>query len=118
MPFGSLHETVKARCRILGVPQEPISVLLTFWGGVERGFNGFSHNPENYAKKIDCPVLLQWGVNDNRVSKKETATIFANIKSSDKTLIEYLDSGHQSFCGNENEKWVRTVATFLIDLNN
>lgn len=113
MPFGSLHEAVKARCRLMGVPQQPVSMLLTFWGGVERGFWAFDHNPVDYAKNINCPVLLKWGANDNRVTRKETETIFQNFASSNKAFIEYSKSGHQSFCVNEKDKWINTVSAFL-----
>jgi len=116
MPFGSLLEAVKGRCRIMGVPQQPTAALLTFWGGAERGFYAFNHNPEEYAKKINCPVLLQWGEKDNRVTEKETETIFGNVPSSKKTLIRYASSGHQSLCINEQEKWMNSVGQFLRSL--
>lgn len=113
MPFGRLQGTVRARCRLLGVPPEPTSTLLTFWGSALRGFPGFEHNPEDYAKKINCAVLLQWGVNDNRVSRQETETIYKNLATRDKTLVTYSNSGHQSLCVNEYEKWKESVAAFL-----
>ena len=59
MPFGSLPDAVKGRVKIMGLPQEPISTLLTFWGGVQNGFWAFNLKPSEYAKKIKCPVLLQ-----------------------------------------------------------
>jgi alpha-beta hydrolase superfamily lysophospholipase len=113
MPFGSLHEAVKARCRILGVPQQPIAALLTFWGGAEQGFWAFDHNPEDYAKSIDCGVLLQLGKNDERVTKTETETIYNNLRSTKKSLVIYENSGHQSLCANETDKWIKTVSEFL-----
>ncbi len=114
MPFGSLLEAVKGRCRIMGVPTQPISTLLTFWGGVEQGFWAFDHNPEDYAKSIDCPVLLQWGEKDVRVSKIETETIFRNLKTSQKQLVTYSNSGHQNLCTSEPEKWLSSVSKFLL----
>jgi alpha-beta hydrolase superfamily lysophospholipase len=113
MPFGSLLGAVKGRCRIMGVPAQPVSSLLTFWGSVERGFNGFDHNPEDYAKKINCPVLLQWGTRDVRVTEGETDRIFQNMVSKDKYLVKYTGSGHQSLLVNERSKWTSTVAAFL-----
>ena len=32
MPYGSLKRAVKGRVRIMGLPEEPIATLLTFWG--------------------------------------------------------------------------------------
>jgi len=60
-PFGNLKNLLEGRARILGFPEEPFGLLVTFWSGVERGFNGFRHNTCEYVKKIKCPVLLQYG---------------------------------------------------------
>jgi alpha-beta hydrolase superfamily lysophospholipase len=113
MPFGSLTDAVKARVKMMGLPKQPISSLLTFWGGIEQGFWGFGFKPEEYAKKVSCPVLLQWGVNDARVTEKETNEILKNLASSNKTLVKYENSGHQSLCINEHDKWVMSVSSFL-----
>lgn len=112
MPFGSLPDAVKGRVKIMGLPQEPISTLLTFWGGVQNGFWAFNLKPSEYAKKIKCPVLLQRGTNDARVTKMETQEIFDNI-STNKKWVEYASSAHQSLCSNEHEKWVMEVSAFL-----
>lgn len=113
MPFGSLTEAVKARCRLLGVPQQPTSTLLTFWGGIQHGFWAFDHNPEDYAKQIKCPVLLQWGVQDNRVTEKEILSIYNNLSTASKELVKYNHSGHQSLCVNEFDQWNKEVSAFL-----
>ena len=113
MPFGTLEDAVKGRLRTMHIPEQPMSTLLTFWGGVEQGFWAFDHCPEDFAKKLNCPVLLQWGLNDPRVTQDETNTIFKNLASHDKLLMVYARSGHQSLCKNENEKWMSTVGNFL-----
>ena len=112
MPFGSLLEAVKSRVRIMGLPSEPVSSLLTFWGGVEQGFWAFDHCPSEYVKKIKCPVLLQWGTHDGRVSKEETQEIFENIQSP-KKFVPYSYSAHQSLYAKESEKWKTAVKEFL-----
>lgn len=112
MPFGSLSDAVVGRVKMMGLPAQPISVLLTFWGGVEHGFWAFNMKPTEYVKKIKCPVLVQWGKNDPRVSQKETNEVYANI-TSPKKLVVYENSGHQSLCANEHEKWVASVTEFL-----
>jgi alpha-beta hydrolase superfamily lysophospholipase len=113
MPFGTLHQAVKGRLKIMQLPQEPFARLLTFWGGIEQGFWAFNFKPENYAKKVLCPTLLQWGANDRRVSQDETISILKNIGTNNKTFVEYKNSGHQSLCKNENDKWEQTIAAFL-----
>ena len=112
MPFGSLPDAVAGRVKIMGLPQEPISTMLTFWGGIQNGFWAFNLKPSEYAKKIKCPVLLQHGTNDPRVTEKETKEIFDNIATS-KKWVEYNASAHQSLCTNEHIKWMAEVAAFL-----
>jgi esterase/lipase len=113
MPFGTLVEGVKGRLRMMHIPEQPLSTLLTFWGGVEQGNWGFDLRPEDFASKVNCPVLLQWGINDPRVTEKETNTIYQKLASHDKFLMKYIQSGHQSLCKNENSKWMSTVGEFL-----
>ena len=112
MPFGSLLQAVKSRVKIMGLPSEPVASLLTFWGGVEQGFWAFDHCPSEYVEKINCPVLLQWGIHDGRVSRQETEEIFENIQSP-KKLISYTNSAHQSLYAKEPVKWKATVKKFL-----
>lgn len=113
MPFGSLKEAVKGRVRMMGIPEEPVSTLLGFWGGAEQGFWAFNHNPAVYVKKINCPVLLQWGANDARVTKKETMEIFTNIGSAKKKLVIYETAKHESLCTREPQKWQKEINEFL-----
>lgn len=113
MPFGSLHSAVQGRMKTMGLPAEPLSSLLTFWGGIELGSWAFNHRPDEYAKKVNCPVLLQWGAGDKRVTEDETNTLFSNIASHDKVMIKYLQSGHESLFKKETGKWVSVMSFFL-----
>ena len=113
MPFGTLMDGVKGRLRIMQIPVEPMSTLLTFWGGVEQRYWGFDFRPADFAKKVNCPVLLQWGLHDPRVTQAETNTIYKNLASHNKFLMIYAQSAHQSLCKNEHEKWMSTVGGFL-----
>lgn len=112
MPFGSILQAGEGRIRMMGLPEEPLSALVTFWGGVEHGFWAFSMKPTEFVKKIKCPVLLQWGMNDPRVSRGEIDEIYNNIPTS-KKLVIYENSGHESLCKKENEKWKLEVSAFL-----
>jgi uncharacterized protein len=112
MPYGSILQATEGRIKMMGLPAEPLGRLVTFWGGTEHGFWAFNLKPAEYAKKINCPVLLQWGAKDPRVSKKETDAIYANI-SAQKKLVVYEDCVHESLCKKENEKWVDEVSGFL-----
>lgn len=113
MPFGTIEDAVIGRVKMMHLPPQPISTLLTFWGGIEHGFWAFGMKPEEYAKNITCPTLLQWGKNDPRVSKKEEDEIFVNLGSTNKRFVVYENCQHESLCKKENEKWTATVSSFL-----
>jgi uncharacterized protein len=112
MPFASLNQAAAGRIKMMGLPPQPMASLLTFWGGTLHGFWAFGLKPAAYVKSIKCPVLLQWGLHDNRVMQEETDEIFKNI-SSPKKLVVYKNSGHESFCDKEHDKWVSEVSRFL-----
>jgi alpha-beta hydrolase superfamily lysophospholipase len=113
MPFGSLHEAVQGRVKMMGLPKQPVSSLLTFWGGIEHGFWAFNHKPEKYAKHISCPVLLQWGKLDRRVSQSETESIYRNFISKNKRLEIYPDASHEALLKNDSVRWMNTITSFL-----
>lgn len=113
MPFGSLYGAVQDTMRNNHIPVQPASLLLTFWGGVEHGFWAFGFKPQNYASAIHCPVLLQRGEDDIRVTENETQAIYKNVASANKTLVEYADCGHQSLYRKDSVKWINTVSRFL-----
>lgn len=113
MPFGTIEDAVKGRLKIMGLPAQPIATLLTFWGGTENGFWAFGMKPQEYVTDIKCPVLLQWGKNDPRVSKAEEDAIFENITNTNKKFVIYENTGHESICKKETAKWEVEVAAFL-----
>lgn len=112
MPFGSIKEAASGRIKMMGLPGEPLATLITFWGGIEHGFWAYNMKPSQYVKKIQCPVLLQWGKHDPRVTEHETNEIYTNISAS-KKLVVYENCGHESLCKKENEKWVNEITAFL-----
>ena len=113
MPFDRLQDHIKARARISGFPGEPFGFFVTFWTGAEQGYWAYGHKTSRYVKKIDCPVLLQWGNNDEYVLKKETERIFAAINSSKKKLEIYPGAGHIPLLVANSSKWDETVNEFL-----
>lgn len=115
MPFGSLEQAVEGRMRIMHLPEQPFSALLTFWGGTEQGFWAFSNKPCNYARDIRCPVLLQWGARDRRVTRAEIDCIYNNLSSAQKKLVVYQSAAHESLYSREHEKWRSSISSFLLD---
>ena len=113
MPFGTIEDAVEGRIKMMHLPAQPLATLITFWGGVEHGFWAFDMKPQEYAKKISCPTLLQWGANDPRVSRAEEDILFANLATTNKKFVVYDNCVHESLCKKENEKWMGEVSTFL-----
>jgi alpha-beta hydrolase superfamily lysophospholipase len=111
-PFDRLLSTVEARFAATGLPAFPAAPLLVFWGGAQHGFNGFSHNPVEYARQVTCPALLLHGTCDNRVSCRQIESIYHNLAGS-KQLHFFEDLGHQSYAASQPEQWKRWVAHFL-----
>ena len=97
---------------MMHLPAEPLATFITFWGGVEHGFWAFNMKPTMFVQKITCPVLLQWGKKDPRVSKGEIDAIYANI-TTQKKLVIYDAAAHESLCKNDPAKWVTEITEFL-----
>ncbi len=111
-PFGSLYETVSARFHKQNIPVFPMAGLLVFWGGVQNGFNGFSHNPRSWAADIHCPVLLMYGEKDDRVTRKEIDEIYLRLPGK-KLLRTYPEAGHENYLLKHRREWTRDVHEFL-----
>lgn len=112
MPFATMENAVEGQLKTMHLPGEPLGTLLTFWGGIEHGFWAFNVNPDKYVKSIHCPVLMQVGLNDVRVTPTERKEVFENLREP-KQLIIYKNSGHESLCKKEHLKWLASVSAFL-----
>jgi alpha-beta hydrolase superfamily lysophospholipase len=110
--FDRLFTTVANRFRALGVPSFPAAQLLVFWGGVQQQFNGFQHNPVDYARNVDCPVLLLHGADDPRVAPVEAEAVFANLSGA-KRLVLLTGVGHEPCLAASPECWTQSVLPFL-----
>lgn len=112
MPFATMQDAVEGQLKAMHLPDEPLGTLLTFWGGIEHGFWSFKVNPQEYVKSIQCPVLMQVGVNDMRVTPTERKEVYENLNQP-KQLVLYNNSGHQSLCKKEHLKWLACESAFL-----
>ena len=113
-PFDRLLSTVESRFAAMGVPSFPSARLLVFWGGVQHGFNGFEHNPVEYARSVRCPVLLMHGKHDPRVTQEQAQTIYDNLAGK-KRFELFPDAGHQPCLSANPKLWRQTVAEFLAE---
>ena len=112
-PFGSMYKTVCARFKTMNAPTFPMASLLVFWGGVQNGFWAFGHNPTGYARKINCPTLLLYGRQDEKVSKAEIDEIFANLNGH-KQLKIYENAGHENYLTKYKNEWTQDIQQFLL----
>jgi len=113
MPFGSLHQHMKSRAPTFGFPKQPFGVLVTFWTGVRKGFNGFKFNLNNYAEKLNCPVLYQWADKDIYVTMTEANNLFNHIGSKEKKMVVYENAIHGSLVQQNITKWRIEIEGFL-----
>lgn len=111
-PFGSMYKTICARFDRMNAPTFPMAGTLLFWGGIQNGFWGFSHNPTEYAKKIDCPTLLLYGEKDKSVSREEIEEIFSNL-SGIKKLNVYKETGHENYLIKNKIEWTKDITDFI-----
>ena len=111
-PFDSLLTTVSNRFHALGLPAFPSAGLLVFWGSVQHGFNGFEHNPADYAQAVRCPVLLLHGESDPRVTTKQARDIYTRLGVY-KEFVEFPAAGHESLIRADPAIWKEHVGRFL-----
>lgn len=111
-PFDRLLSTVEARFTTTGLPSFPAAPLMVFWGGLQYGYNGFDHNPAEYARRVEHPVLLLHGELDPRVSRQQIQSIYQNL-GGEKDLHIFEGLGHQSFVAAHPEEWKESVSRFL-----
>lgn len=111
-PFGSMYKTVCARFKTMNTPAFPMAGLLVFWGGLQNGFWAFGHTPTDYARKINCPTLLLYGANDEKVSREEIDQIFNNL-GGQKYLKIYQEAGHDNYLIRYKNEWTQDIQEFL-----
>lgn len=94
------------------IPSFPSAQLLVFWGGWQWGFNGFAHNPVNYAKVVYCPVLFMHGTDDPRARLVEGRRVFDAVQGN-KVFKTFDRTGHESYISSHAAEWRTTVAAFM-----
>ena len=112
LPFARLLDAVKSRLKVMKIPSFPIAQLLVFWGGIQHGFNGFTHNPVNYATQVKCPTLILHGKLDKWTTVEEIEEIFHNLQVS-KELVIFPNTGHNLLVTVDKEYWTQSIHNFL-----
>ncbi|TAD76292.1 MAG: alpha/beta fold hydrolase [Oscillatoriales cyanobacterium] len=112
LPFARLLDATRGRIRDMKLPVSPVSETVLFWGGVQNGFNGFLHNPEDYAKRVRCPALLLHGQRDRWTTTAAVQRILQNLQGS-KQLVIFPQAGHELLMGVDRATWLGAIDQFL-----
>ena len=110
--FDTLLNTGKNRFRTMGLSGSPFAELLLFWGGVQNGFNFFSHNPVDYARSVNVPALILHGEKDERVTLDEARAIAAAMGERAR-FVAFSGVPHMPIVNARPEQWRREVGEFL-----
>lgn len=110
--FDSMLGTIRNRFGSMGVPAFPNAELLVFWGGRQFGFNGFTHNPVDYARSLTCPALFLHGTDDPRATLAEGRRVY-EAATGPKQFVTFDGVGHDSYAASQPDAWQAAVRTFL-----
>jgi hypothetical protein len=111
--FDKMLSTIRNRFHAMRIPAFPSAELLVFWGGWQGGFNGFRHNPADYAQAVYCPALVMHGAEDPRATLAEGRRVFDAIPA-EKQFCVFPATGHESYIARDAAAWRKATAAFLV----
>lgn len=112
LPFTRLVDAVNSRLQYYKFLAWIPAKLLIFWASIQHGVNGFTHNPIEYAKAVNCPVLLIHGEQDKWMSVAQIQSFFEQFKQP-KQLVLSAQAGHQQLIGIDRQLWYASLEKFL-----
>jgi pimeloyl-ACP methyl ester carboxylesterase len=110
--FDTMFNTVRNRFSSMHVPSFPSAQLLVLWGGWQWRFDGFRHNPVDYATALQCPALFMHGSDDPRATLAEGRRVFDAV-SSDKMFRTFQNTGHHSYVEVHRVAWTDAVENLM-----
>jgi hypothetical protein len=111
--FDTMLGSVRNRFDSMGLPSFPAAELLVFWGGRQFGFNGFAHNPVDYAQALECPALFLHGADDPRATVAQARRVFDAVPGTRKQFVVFENAGHDSYLANQPDRWQSAIQPFL-----
>jgi len=111
--FDRMLTTVQNRFSAMGLPSFPSAQLLVFWGGIQWGFDGFAHNPMDYASSVCSPALFLHGVDDPRATVVEGRRVFSAVPARHKEFKEFVAVGHEGYTSRFPNEWRTAVSDLL-----
>lgn len=115
--YGKMLDTVRVRISKTGVLSLPLAYLITFWGSLLNGIDGFNMNPEKYAKSVKVPTMVSCGGQDQYIPQTETQRIFDSLGSDNKVLKFYPNCIHEPYFEKYSKEWRMSVENFLNNIN-
>jgi uncharacterized protein len=112
MPFFTLIDAVRSRLRSNGIPAFPLAELVVLWGGIQHGFNGFAHNPIDYASKVKCPALILHGRLDRWTTVAQIDRLAQNLQGFKQSVI-FPKAGHNLLVTFDRKYWQQSVDRFF-----
>jgi hypothetical protein len=110
--FDTMLNTVRNRFASMRVPSFPSAQFLVLWGGWQWRFNGFRHNPVDYAAHLRCPALFMHGSDDPRATLEEGRRVF-DAAPGDKMFQTFQNTGHHSYVAVHRVEWTAAVETII-----
>jgi len=112
--FDRMLSTVENRFALLNAPSFPSAQLLLFWGSEQMQFDGFQHNPIDYARSIDIPILFLHGEKDRRAKLSEARSVYDAVpETTRKEFFTFKNAAHISFARHYPEEWKVSIQLFL-----
>lgn len=111
-PFDRMSNAVRNRFRTMGVPSWPGAELLVFWGGRRIGIDGFTHNPVEYAERIDTPTLLIVGETDANATQDQVRAVYDRLRGA-KSFHIVPKAGHEPLLARDPSIWKFATREFL-----
>lgn len=112
-PFDRLVTTAGHRFEAMGLPAFPAADLLVFWGGVQLGFDGLSHDPVDYARGVRVPTLLMVGAEDDRARPEEVIAIDRALAGPRFDVEVFPGAGHVGLIAADADRWAAAVEEVL-----
>jgi len=110
--FDTMLNTVRNRFAAMRIPSWPSAEILVFWGGRLWGFDGFRHNPVDYAASVHCPSLFMHGRDDPRATLDEGRRVFEAV-AGPKKFLTFDKTGHESYITTHPTEWRRAVEALV-----
>ncbi|PZD72403.1 hypothetical protein C1752_03692 [Acaryochloris thomasi RCC1774] len=114
LPFSRLTQAIRSRLSLFPLPTSPMAELLVFWGGIQQGFNGFTHDPITYAKQITAPSLILQGQQDPWTTLAEIEALQKQFRGPTQRVV-FPTAGHQLLVTVDPDLWRQEIDQFLRD---